>query len=344
MKALLLIGGMATRLQPLSRTLPKSLLPVCDREILHYQVMQLAYAGINEIVLAAGHLVDNLREYTSHYSGGLEFHYSIEPEPRGTAGAIAQARNYLAGDDVVVLNADILSSVNIVEVIKAHRAGNRPVTVVGYAVADPSRYGLLRVEEDRLTGFSEKPEGAIGEGKHFINAGVYVLSPEAYHEIPAGQPVSIERQTFPMLINQHGALTHYPHEGLWMDIGTFESYHQANFTLIAHRYAAGDDWLWGEREDCAVFKDMIYLSKSARLGTGVDLFHRVAVMRESIIGDNTRLRNSLVLPGAIVGADCEIQDCIIGPGAEVASGQRLSNLVVIKDEANTAFYPHSTIG
>jgi len=342
MKALLLIGGMATRLSPLSKTLPKSLLPVCDREILHYQVMQLAYAGINEIVLAAGHLVDELREYTSHYSGGLTFHYSIEAEPMGTAGAIAQAREYLDGDDVVVLNADILSSVKIADVIKAHKDGGRPATITGFAVDDPSRYGLLRVEDDKLTGFSEKPEGGLTEGKHFINAGVYVLSPEAYNEIPAGQKVSIERQTFPMLISQHQALTHYPHEGIWMDIGTFESYHQANFILLAHRYAAGEDWLWGDRDDCAVFKDLIYLSKSARLGKDVDLFHRVAVMRDTVIGDGSRLRNSLVMPGAIVGADCQLNDCIVGPGVEVDSRQKLSNLVLINDEPNTAFYPHST--
>ena len=124
-KALLLIGGMATRLYPLSKHLPKSLLPICDRELLHYQVTQLAMAGINEIVLAAGHLVEQLREFTAGYSGGLRFHYSLEPEPRGTAGAIAEARDFLAGEPVVVLNADILSSVRIADVIAEHERRER---------------------------------------------------------------------------------------------------------------------------------------------------------------------------------------------------------------------------
>ncbi len=344
MKALLLIGGQATRLAPLSKTLPKSLLPVCDREILHYQITQLALAGIGEIVLAAGHLVEQLRYFVEGYSGGLSFHFSIEPTPRGTAGAIAEARDYLGGEPVVVLNADILSAIRIQEVVKRHRDGGRPATVVGFAVPDPSRYGLLRVEGDRLLGFSEKPEGELGEGPHFINAGVYVLEYEAYREIPAGRPVSIERQTFPHLLARHGSLSHYAHEGLWIDIGTFESYFQANFALLARRYTGSDDWLWGQRDDCAIFKDLVMLSKSARLGSGVDLFHRVIVMRGASIGEDCRLQDCLVLPGASIGAGCRLRECIVGPGAMVAEGRQLANQVVIDGEAETPFFPQAVDG
>lgn len=341
MKALLLIGGQATRLAPLSKTLPKSLLPVCDREILHYQITQLALAGISEIVLAAGHLVEQLRRFVEGYSGGLSFHFSIEPEPRGTAGAIAEARDLLAGEPVVVLNADILSAIRIQDVVKCHRDGARPATVVGFAVPDPSRYGLLKVEDGKLLGFSEKPEGALGEGPHYINAGVYVLEPDAYMEIPVGRPVSIERQTFPHLLQRHGSLTHYAHEGLWIDIGTFESYFQANFALLARRYAGSDDWLWGQRDDCAIFKDLVLLSKSARLGKAVNLYHRVIVMRGAEIGDDCRLQDCLVLPGACIDGGCRLTECIVGPGATVAGGQNLVNQLIINGEPDTPFFPQA---
>jgi mannose-1-phosphate guanylyltransferase len=343
MKALLLIGGLATRLLPLSKYMPKSLLPVCDREILHYQVTQLALAGINEIVLAAGHRVEQLREYVEAYSGGLHFHFSIEPEPRGTAGAIAEARELVGGERLVVLNADIISAVTIGDVIKVHEQQGAPATIVGFGVDDPTRYGLLNVRDNELLGFSEKPEGNLGPGPHYINAGIYVLEPAAYRDIPGGQAVSIERQTFPRLLSEHGKLAHFAHEGLWIDIGTFESYFQANFALLARRYAGGEDWLWGPRDDCAVFKDLIYLSKSARLGAGVDLFHRVIVMRDGSIGEHCRLQNVVVMPQARIGNGCQLSDCIIGPGAEVADGSRTANAVVVAGEDITPFYPQAQL-
>src|SRR5688572_11220238 len=139
MKGLLLIGGLATRLLPLSKYVAKSLLPICDRELLHYQVTALARAGIGEIVLACGYKSEQIRDYVAGYSG-MTFHISEEPEPRGTAGAIAQAAEYLDGEAVVVLNADILCDVDIAKLVAAHVASKRPATICGYAVDDPSRY------------------------------------------------------------------------------------------------------------------------------------------------------------------------------------------------------------
>ncbi|MCH7471667.1 NDP-sugar synthase [bacterium] len=343
MKALLLIGGMATRLVPLSKHLHKSLLPVCDREILHYQVSQLARGGISEIVLAAGHLVDQLRDYVGNYSGRLKFHISDEPEPCGTAGAIAQAREQLAEGPVVVLNADILSSISISGLISKHKEGGRLATVVGYGVDDPSRYGLLKTAGGEITGFSEKPDGSPGSGPHYINAGAYVLEPEVVQGIPADRPVSIERETFPQLIAAHGSLTHFLHEGLWIDIGTFESYFAANFSLLARRYAQGEDALWGTRDDAAIFKDLVYIHKAATLGEGVDLFHRVIVMAAAQIGDGCRLHNCVVLPGAKIGAGSRLATCIIGPGATVEAGAEITNLVLVKGEEDTPFFPETML-
>ncbi|MEZ5338393.1 MAG: NDP-sugar synthase [bacterium] len=340
MKALLLIGGQATRLSPLNKHIAKSLMPVCDREVLNYQIGQLARAGVSQIILAAGYMVEQLADYVSGYSGGLEFAISLEEEPLGTAGAIAHAGELVDNDRLVVLNADIISDVDIAEVVSAHEAGGRPATLVGYSVQDPARYGLLRLDGSAITGFTEKPEGQLDDdAKHFINAGIYVLEPSVVNAIPAGRSVSIERETFPQLITAHGALTHFPHERLWEDIGTFESYFRANFALVASRYTYGDNALWGGREDFALFKDMVYMHESVELGKGVDLFHRVIAMARSSIGAGSRLQNSILLPGATVGERCQLTDCIIGSGVSVPEGTRINRMVMVEGEQNTAFYP-----
>ena len=342
MIAVLLIGGLATRLLPLSQHMPKSLLPICDRELLHYQISQLALAGVNRIVLAAGYKVEQLREYVQSYSGGLEFSYSIEPEPRGTAGALAYAREHIGIEQAIVLNADILSNVDLKTVIKAHKQARRPATLVGYKVADPSRYGLFQLEGDSIVGFTEKPPVHSTSVAAYINAGVYVLEPEVIASIPTDRLVSIERETFPQLIEEHGALTHFAHDEFWYDIGTFEGYFTASFALLAARYTRGETTLWGAREDSVVFKDLVYISKRATLAHGVDLFHRVIVMRDVSIGEGCRLQNCILMPGARVGAYVRLTDCVLGPNAHVDSGQELSQSVVVDGEARVPFYPEAT--
>jgi mannose-1-phosphate guanylyltransferase len=341
MKGLLLIGGIASRLYPLSRYVAKSLLPICDRELLHYQVAQLARAGIGEIILAAGHHVEQIEAFTKQYSGGLGFHTCLETEPLGTAGAIANAWEYIEDEPVVVLNADILSSLDIGALLERHQRSGSVATVVGYAVPDPSRYGLLRKEGERLLGFDEKPRDDPGPGPHFINAGVYVLEPEAVRAIPLGRRISIERETFPQLIESRGHLGFYELQGFWADIGTFESYFAASFALLAQRYSVGETALWGERDDAAVFKDLIYINKSARLGPGVDLYHRVIVMADCSVGGGCRLRNTIVMPGASIGDGARLQDCIVGPGAGIGEGEQFEHAVIVQGEPPVAFYPEA---
>jgi mannose-1-phosphate guanylyltransferase len=340
MKGLLLIGGQATRLYPLSKYIAKSLLPICDRELLHYQIAALARAGIGEIVLAAGYKVEQIREYAAGYSG-IRLYVSEEPEPRGTAGAIAQAAEYLDSEPVVVLNADILSDVSIAQLIETHRSGGRPATIMGKAVDDPSRFGLLRVSGAEILGFSEKPEGNLGPGPHYINAGAYVLEPEVVAAIPTDRPVSIERETFPQLIAERGPLSFYAHEGLWYDVGTFESYFAANFALLNQRFTFGETALWGERDDAAIFKDSVYLSKLATLGPSVDLFHRVIAMAGTRIGARVRLQDTILMPGAQVGDNCALSACIVGPGAELKVGSIVQNTLFIAGEQPQAFFPQA---
>lgn len=341
MQALLLVGGLATRLLPLSAQIAKPLLPICDRELLHYQISALARAGIGDVILAAGHKVEQIRAYAEHYHG-IRIRVIEETTPLGTAGAIANACEYLEAGPLVVLNADILTDLRFDSLLQAHQAGKRPATVVGVTADDPSRFGLLRTQGGELVGFEEKPEGGVDSGPHFINAGIYVLEAEAVRAIPVGRKVSIEREVFPGLLESQGSLTFQAHTGLWLDIGTFESYFAANFALVARRYTAGEDELWGSREDCAVFKDLIYVHKTVRLNPGVDLYHRVVAMAGVELGSHCRMENCVLLPGAKIGDGASVSSAIIGPGAVVSPGEVVDNILVTQGEERQGFFPQAT--
>jgi NDP-sugar pyrophosphorylase family protein len=225
--------------------------------------------------------------------------------------------------------------------IEQHNASNASASIAGYAVDDPARYGLLDVIGGWVTGFREKPDAVSPEDKYLINAGVYILGNRFYdNHLPEGKS-SIEREGFPAAIAGADPPHCYEHGGYWIDIGTFESYFEANFSLLNRYYMEGADWLWGERNDTAVFKDQIYLNKSCRLGKHVDLFHRVIMMSETRVGDRCRLQNTITMGNCCIGDNCRLENCIIGPSARVAAGSELANTVVVADEEDTPFYPGS---
>ncbi|MBN2083193.1 NDP-sugar synthase [bacterium] len=337
MKALIYIDSRAGGLFPLAKDVSRALLPVCDRELLHYQIMQVARAGISQIVLAAGFRVDQLRDFIRYYSGGLEFGFVLEQDHWADGGALCAAREMLDGDSAAVIDGGVLSDIDLAAARAAHERSGRPATIVTVGTEDPAGRGLIKTRDGtvlELTGSDE-----AGPGPHRINAGICLLEPQAYQDLPEDPELSLEAGLLPRLIAEHTELTHHAHEGLWVDTAGLEDYLQANFALLARRYTGTDDWLWGERRDCAVFKDLVYLSKQLVLGKGVDLFHRVILMRDVRVGDGCRLQNCLVLPEARIGSGCDLQNCIVGPGVEVGDDQQVANKVLVRGEDDTPFFP-----
>lgn len=359
MKGLLLIGGQATRIRPLSKNLAKSLLPICDMHILTYQIRQLREAGVHDIILATGHYAEQYYMAKDLYKElDVDITISIESTPCGTAGAIARAKRFIGGDQVLVLNADILSDIDLRDVQRRHAAANRPATIAGYRVGDPSRYGLLELSSEgadaEVTGFIEKPGSADGAppvppGGSFINAGVYLLEPQAVRAIPEGRAVSIERETFPELIGRYGALAHYPFDGLWVDIGTFQGYYNANLAVIEQYIARGaqqdkglfwrirDEHHRGRERSYEVFDNAVYAERSVSQGPNARTERNVVLMAGSEVGAGSRLENCLLLPGSIVGKRCSIEHAIIGTGVEIPDGATVQNEMIFHDEQTMPF-------
>src|ERR1700710_605044 len=239
MQAIVLVGGEGTRLRPLTETVPKPALTLVDRPFLAYMIEWLAGHGVSEVVLACGFLPDVLREALAgeEERAGVSISYVVEPERRGTAGAIRFAADELGerlDDRFLALNGDVLTDLDLTALMQAHANSGARGTIALHPVEDSSAYGLVSTDTSgQVLAFTEKTGKAVaGE----INAGMYVLERSVLDLIPPGEEVSIERDVFPRLVGDglHGLRL----DGYWMDIGTPERYLEAGWDILEERVGA----------------------------------------------------------------------------------------------------------
>ncbi len=219
MAAIVLAGGLGTRIRELSGTVPKALLPIAGRPFLEYLVRYLRQAGVRRIVLAVGFRADAVAaHFGSGAALGVEIAYSEEESLLGTGGAIRQACQHVERWPVLVLNGDSFVAADYASMLAVHQARGVAATIGLAHVPDSGRFGRAELDADgMLKGFSEK--GATGPG--LVNAGVYLLEERALQCIPAG-PSSFEREGLPALVAQGACGVVAP--GGFVDIGIPDDY------------------------------------------------------------------------------------------------------------------------
>ena len=220
-------------MRPLTLNTPKPIVPILTRPFLSLQIELLKKTGIDNIVLSLSYQPRRIEELFGDGSAlGVKIHYTMEPEPLGTAGAVKNAEALIAGR-TVVFNGDVLSDLDLKAVLKQHEETGAKATIVLTPVENPTAYGLVETEDDgRVRQFLEKP--SYDEITcDTINAGVYVLEPETLDRIPEGKNYSFERGFFPSLLKDNIPFYAYVHRGYWIDIGTPEKYLRVHRDILS---------------------------------------------------------------------------------------------------------------
>ena len=313
MKAVILVGGFGTRLRPLTYTTPKNLLPVVHVPMVERVVAHLAEHDIDEVVLSLGYKPDAFLEaYPEGVCAGVRLTYAVEDEPLDTAGAIRFAAGEAGIDErFVVVNGDVLTDLDVTRLVRFHDASGAEGTVALHQVEDPSRYGVVVTDvAGQVEAFVEKPTREEAPST-MINAGTYVLEPSVLGRIEVGRPVSVERETFPAIV-ESGGLYALDGDAYWLDAGTPETYLQANLDLLP---GEGD----GSVHETATVADTAHLERSV-VGAGAE------------VGAEATLTDALVLEGAVVEPGARVHRSIVGPRAIIRRGAELLDLTVIGDE------------
>jgi D-glycero-alpha-D-manno-heptose 1-phosphate guanylyltransferase len=222
--ALILAGGLGTRLRGAVADRPKVLALVKGRPFIEYLLDQIIAAGFKDAILCVGYLADQIEQHLGLKYKSLNISYSREVELRGTAGAIIQALPLVRSDSFLVMNGDSYCDVNLTEFREWHVRKSASISIALTEVDDTSRYGLVEVDNNaRVTGFKEK---TASSGRGLVNAGIYLLDTEIVAPLPQGQVLSLERDVFPAHLGKNFYGWIAPHQ-IFIDIGTPESYTSA---------------------------------------------------------------------------------------------------------------------
>ncbi len=227
MKALVLAGGLGTRLREVAPHLPKPMIPVAGRPFLEYLLDRLIAGGISEIMLSVGYLADVIVNHFGNRYRSAEISYAVEDEPLGTGGAIRHALGGESSEPWLILNGDTLLDLNYQSFFSWYAKNPSDLAIVLRRVSDVGRYGAVKTEGEHVTGFLEK--GLSGEG--LINAGIYVLKPALMGALGLNGRFSFETD----LLQPHAgklAPRAYVSEDFFIDIGTPEDYERAQTELV----------------------------------------------------------------------------------------------------------------
>jgi mannose-1-phosphate guanylyltransferase len=364
-KAVVLVGGEGTRLRPLTYSTPKPLLPIANQAFLERQLSWLAHHGVDEVVLSLGYLPD---AFEAHFPGGrfgeLKLRYAVEDHPLGTAGAIRFASRGI-DERVVVCNGDVLTTLDLDALVAFHDERGAEATIHLTRVEDPSAFGVVPTRDDgEVVAFVEKPPKGVAPTS-WINAGTYVLEPSVLERIPERLTVSIERETFPRMLDEPRRLYAMASDAYWIDIGTPEKYLQAHRDVLSAalggapapgaRERSPGVWVQGEPhihadariEAPALVGDGVVVGVGARvvgsvLGEGSVVAEGARVLR-SVVHAGGRLEpdaeaiDSVVGEGATLGAGAIASDhTVMGAGAELGAGARASGARIRRPEPNAA--------
>ncbi|MHC1681029.1 MAG: sugar phosphate nucleotidyltransferase [Methanomassiliicoccales archaeon] len=315
MKALILAGGMGTRLRPLTFSTPKPLLPLLDRPMVMHIIDSLPQE-VDTVVLAVSYMKDQLEEYFRNNDCGRRIVLVNEEEPLGTGGAIRNVRQHL-DDTFFCFNGDIISSLDLRDLLAFHKRHGGIGTLSLWQVPDPSAFGVVGLDWDRIIDFQEKPAPGTAISD-LINAGVYVFQPELLDHIPSGV-VSLERQVFPKILEKriHG----YRFKGYWVDCGTPESYLRAQSELLEH----GRSLDRAQKENAKIF-GLNYLDRADLKGCTVG--PHVCALPGSSVAEGSTVERSVLMEGARIGKGCTVKDCLLGPGAKVDDGASMQGKVL----------------
>lgn len=327
--AVILVGGLGTRLRPLTLSAPKPMLPIAGVPFLTHLITCIRDAGVTHIVLGTSFRAAVFEQHFGDGSDfGVELEYVVETTALGTGGGIRNVAGALQGDTVLVFNGDNLIGVDLQSLLETHRRRHADVTLCLHRVADPRAFGCVPTDVDgRVLAFLEKTPDPVTDQ---INAGLYVFRRSVIDTIPVGRPVSVETETFPGLLAAGALVVGHMNDGYWRDFGTPADFVAGSADLV--RGIAPSPAVPSPGE--ALVLPGADVDAAAVVSGGATVGHDCvvaagAVVDGSVLFDGARIeagaavRRSVIGAGAVIGAGTVVEDAIVGDRARVGAGIEL---------------------
>jgi len=316
--AIVLVGGQGTRLRPLTLSAPKPMLPTAGVPLLTHLLSRIKAAGVDHVILGTSYQASVFSDYFGDGADlGLALDYVVEDEPLGTGGAIGNVRHLVRADRVLVFNGDVLSGCDLPALLEHHDRSGAVVTLHLTEVPDARAFGCVPTDDaSRVTAFLEKDPNPI---TNQINAGTYVFQRQVIESIPVDRPVSVERETFPQLLESGAHVNAFVDASYWRDLGKPSDFVAGSADLV--RGIAPSQVLAGRTgshlilDGASVAADAV-ITGGATIGAGC------------VIGAGAVVDGSVLFDGAWIGAGAVISDSVIGRDARVGERTVLRDVVI----------------
>jgi len=339
MKAMILAGGMSTRLYPLTRQVPKPLVPIAGEAISAHLMRWLRSFGIEEVVMNVHYLADEIRaRFGDGAAYGLKLTYLYEETLMGSAGSLKTMQPFFGDGPFVVVGCDDLTDANLDSLVQFHKKQNAIATIGLVRADEVDQYGVVITDKDgRIVEFQEKPPKGTERSK-LVNTGIYVFGPEIFDRIPADTFYDFGKNVFPALQAENAPFYGLQLNGAyWRDIGTLDEYRRATNDVLSGKITLRGVMARGISKDAHLGNDA-HIDGDVHVGANVHLGDRVRIVGPSVIGDGVRIgddaviERSILWDDAVVGARAIVRDSVVGIDYTIAADTTLADKIVANGE------------
>jgi mannose-1-phosphate guanylyltransferase len=341
MKAVILVGGLGTRLRPLTCNTPKPMIPLVNQPFIEHMIENLRDQGISEVILAVQYLAGRFRDELGDGSRlGVRLQSAEEPEPRGTAGAVKHIEHLLDGT-TFVFNGDVMTDLDLQAMLAFHRQHESQLTIALTPVEDPTAFGLVETEPNgRIRRFLEKPS-RDEVTTNMINAGTYILEPAVFRYVPPAQHYMFERGLFPVMLQTSDPMFGYPSHAYWTDVGKPQAYLEVHHDILIGKVKykfrgkqiAERVWAEGTTEihPSAQIVGPVVLGPDVAIGADTRIIGPTVVGARCVIGADVSIEDSVLWDDNTIGAGAALRSCVVGRGNRISARAHLSDGTIVSD-------------
>ncbi len=324
MKAVVMAGGFGTRIQPLTHSRPKPMLPIMNRPMMEHTMMMLKDLGIKEFIVLLYFKPEIIQNYFKDGSDfGIKITYVVPDGDYGTAGAVKLAQEYIGDDSFIIISGDLVTDFDFKKLFDFHENRKSKLSIGLTSVENPLQFGVVIAnEDDVIEKFLEKPSwGEVFSDT--INTGIYIIEPEILDYIPHGENFDFAKDLFPLLMQENISLLAYSLSGYWRDVGNPESYREVYEDILAGKVNFKIDGFKKVYPDGVLYSSVEYdldpsieiigtvvLDENVTLKKGVKLTN-VVIGKDVSIGEHSKIKNSVFWEEITVGHNAKFDNCLI---------------------------------
>lgn len=325
MQAVILAGGLGTRLRPLTYTIPKPVLPVANKPAMLHTIEMLAEANFSEVIITTNFLAEAISDCLNSTPLPIPVHCVREDQPLGTAGCVKNVIDRLE-DDFLVIQGDAVSDLKVADLVAFGRSKDADVTISVMNVQDTREFGIVAIDEDsRILRFQEKPKPEEAFS-NLANSGYYFVKKRVFDDVPNNEIHDFSLHLFPALMAQGARFYAWQQESFWIDIGRINNFLEGNLHLIQGRSEIAPDV---QIPESATLVPPFLIGPGAQIGENCVVGPHAILGQRANIGDNARLSGSVLFQDVTVGDGSRLNDCVVASGCTLGENVNVESMAVI---------------